>query len=251
MNRGWVLVTGGAKRLGRACALALAEAGFEIALHYNTSAAEAEATAEEVRAFGRRAVILPADLGDDAAVEGLAPAAAIAAGAALIGLVNSASIFEHDMVESLTAEAFRRHMAVNALAPARLAQALAAQLPAGARGAIVNFLDFKLAQPYPDHFSYTLSKYALAGATEMMARGLAPRIRVNAISPGYTLPSPGQAQADFERLHAQTPLAIGATPADIGAACAYLMTAPAVTGQTIFVDAGLRFRSQDKDLAFQ
>jgi NAD(P)-dependent dehydrogenase (short-subunit alcohol dehydrogenase family) len=176
--------------------------------------------------------------------------AARLANAPLRGLVNCAALFEHDVIDDFTPALAERHMRVNAYAPAILARALAAQLPDGVTGAVVNFTDFKLAQPYPDHFAYTLSKYALAGATDLLARALAPRVRVNAVAPGYVLPAPGQPAADFERLHAQTPLARGVTESDIAAAALYLLEAPAVTGQTIHVDAGLRFRSRERDLIF-
>lgn len=244
---GWALVTGGGKRLGRASALALAQAGFDVVVHYNGSAAEAEATCADIEAHGRAARAVRADLSDDTQTMCLLAAA----GAPLTALVNSAAIFEHDDLATFSPAALERHVAINTLAPVRLIQVFAAALPAQARGVVVNFLDFKLASPYPDHLSYTLSKYALMGATEVLARALAPRIRVNAVAPGYTLPAPGQADADFARLHAQTPLAYGATPEDVGRAVAYLATAPAVTGQTIYVDSGLRHVSHETDFAFR
>jgi hypothetical protein len=221
-----------------------------VVVHYNSSAAEAQATAEEIAATGRRAVSLGADLGDPAALATLIATAAAAAGP-LTALVNSASIFEHDVIADLTRAAFDRHMAINTFAPLQLTQGFAAQLPEGRRGVVINFLDFKLAQPYPDHLSYTLSKYALMGATEVLARALAPAVRVNAVSPGYTLPSPGQSNADFQRLHGQTPLQYGATPSDVGAAVAFLACNPAITGQTLLIDAGLHFKSVERDMAFQ
>jgi NAD(P)-dependent dehydrogenase (short-subunit alcohol dehydrogenase family) len=248
--RPWVLVTGAGQRLGRAVALHLGAHGWNVAAHHNSSAATAETAAAEIRTGGGVAVTIGADLSYPAAAAAIVARAAAAAGAPLTALVNCAAIFEHDLADTFTSEGFDRHMHVNALAPALLAQAFAAALPDDAHGAIVNFLDFKLVQPYPDHFTYTLSKYALAGATELLARALAPRVRVNAVAPGYALPSPGQADADFERLHAATPLAYGATPDDIAGAVRYLLEAPAVTGQTIYVDAGLRFWSRDRDLAF-
>lgn len=246
-HRGWALVTGGGKRLGRAAALALADAGYDIVVHYNGSQADADATCADIMARGRDAASVRADLSDDAQAAGLVAAA----GKPLTALVNSAAIFEHDDLAGFSPAALSRHMAINAQAPLRLMQAFAAALPGASRGVVVNFLDFKLASPYPDHLSYTLSKYALMGATEMLARALAPRIRVNAVAPGYALPAPGQSDADFARLHAQTPLAYGATPEDVGRAVAYLATAPAVTGQTIYVDAGLRHQSHETDFAFR
>ena len=135
--------------------------------------------------------------------------------------MNCAAIFEHDTIDTFSQELLERHIALNAMTPAMLAREFAEALPEGARGVVVNFLDFKLANPYPDHFSYTLSKYALAGATELLARALAPRVRVNAVAPGYVLPAPGQAEADFERLHDDTPLGIGPTPEHVAHAVAF------------------------------
>jgi NAD(P)-dependent dehydrogenase (short-subunit alcohol dehydrogenase family) len=244
----WALVTGAGKRLGRATALALAEAGFHVVVHYGRSLTEAADTIAAIHAMGREAIAISADLADAEA-----PAALIAAasqGRALTHLINCASIFEHDEITDFSEAHFARHMRVNAFAPVALAQAFAAHLPADARGSIVNFLDFKLQQPYGDHLSYTLSKYALAGATEVLARALAPRIRVNAVAPGYALPSPNQAQADFERLHAQTPLARGTQPEEVAQAVAFLCRNEAVTAQTIVIDSGLRFRNFERDLAF-
>ena len=246
----WVLVTGGGQRLGRAVALAAGAGGWSVAVHYNSSATGADSVAAEIRAGGAKSISIGADLSDAASAEALVAQTAAKAGAPVGALVNCAAIFEHDVVETFTAAAFDRHMHVNALAPALLAKSFAAALPDDAHGAIVNFLDFKLAQPYPDHFAYTLSKYALAGATELLARALAPKVRVNAVAPGFILPAPGQADADFQRLHADTPLGRGATPDDIAAAVLFLLAAPAITGQTIYVDAGLRFRPRDRDLAF-
>ena len=246
--RPWVLVTGGAKRLGRAVVLQAAAHGWNVAIHYASSGTDAETAATEARARGGEAVAIGADLAHEA--DTLVGEAAALAGAPMQGLVNCAALFDHDVVETFTPELAERQMRVNAYAPVTLASALATQLPAGATGAVVNFLDYKLVQPYPDHFSYTLSKYALAGATELLARALAPRVRVNAVAPAYALPSPGQSDADFHRLHADTPLERGATPQDVAAAALFLLAAPTVTGQTIYVDAGLRFRSRDKDFAF-
>ncbi len=244
------LITGAAQRLGRAVALELARAGWGIVVHYRRSAAEAEAVAEEARAAGARAAIVGADLDDKAERHALITHATQKAGAPLSALINCAAMFEHDTIDTLTEAALQRHIALNTFTPALLAREFAEALPEGARGAIVNFLDFKLANPYPDHFSYTLSKYALAGATELLARALAPRVRVNAVAPGYVLPAPGQSQAAFQRLHADTPLQYGPTPEDVAHAARFLLENEAVTGQTLYVDAGRRFRSHARDMEF-
>lgn len=246
--RPWVLVTGAAKRLGRAVALHAAERGWNVAIHYASSQKDAESVARDCEGRGATCVTVSGVLPD--AADRLIDDASARADAPMVALVNCAAIFEHDVIDDFQPATADKHMHVNAYAPVLLTRALARQLPEGVTGAVVNFLDFKLAQPYPDHFAYTLSKYALAGATELLARDLAPRVRVNAVAPGYILPAPGQADADFQRLHDDTPLQRGATPEDIAAAALYLLEAPVVTGQTIYVDAGLRFRSRDRDFAF-
>jgi NAD(P)-dependent dehydrogenase (short-subunit alcohol dehydrogenase family) len=246
----WALVTGAGKRLGRAVALDLARAGWGVVVHYRNSGADAEAVAKEARALGGAAAIVGADLEEPAERHALIGKAIEAAGAPLDALVNCAAMFEHDTIDTLSVEKLQRHIALNTLTPSLLAREFAEALPEDARGAVVNFLDFKLASPYPDHFSYTLSKYALAGATELLARALAPRVRVNAVAPGYVLPAPGQAEADWQRLHDDTPLEQGPTPDDIAQAARYLLEAQAVTGQTIYVDGGRRFRTYDRDMGF-
>jgi|CXWL01.1.fsa_nt_gi NAD(P)-dependent dehydrogenase (short-subunit alcohol dehydrogenase family) len=246
----WALVTGAGRRLGRAVALDLARAGWGVAVHYRNSASPAEAVANEARAAGGNAVIVGADLDDAPARHALITHAAQKAGAPLSALVNCAAMFEHDSIDSLTEETLHRHIAVNTLTPALLAREFAEALPEEARGSVVNFLDFKLASPYPDHFSYTLSKYALAGATELLARALAPRVRVNAVAPGYVLAAPGQSDADYQRLHDDTPLRYGPTPDDVANAVRFLIENEAVTGQTIYVDAGRRFRNYERDMGF-
>lgn len=249
--RKWALVTGAGKRLGRAVALELGRAGWGVVAHYNASAKDAEDVAAEIRAMGSEAATFSADLSHVDALAKLVADAQKAAQGALTGLVNSAAMFEHDVVDTVLPTTLDHHMRVNALAPALLARALTAELEEGATGAVVNFLDFKLATPYPDHFSYTLSKYALAGATELLARGLAPRVRVNAVAPGYVLPAPGQSEDDYKKKHADTPLARGTTPEDIAGAVRFLLENPAITAQTIFVDSGLRFRSFERDIGFE
>jgi NAD(P)-dependent dehydrogenase (short-subunit alcohol dehydrogenase family) len=249
MNRKWALITGGARRLGRAVTLHLAECGWNVAIHYHGSEDEAAATVDAIKQGGAEAVGVFHDLG--AGAEALIADTIRATGAPLHALINSAALFEHDTLDALNAATFERHMRVNALAPSQLTAAFARELPERANGAVVNILDFKLAAPYPDHYSYTLSKYALAGATEIAARALAPRVRVNAVAPGYVLAAPGQSDADFARLHDQTPLARGATPADVADAVGFLLANEAITGQTIYVDAGLRFTAPDTDFMFR
>lgn len=246
----WALVTGAGQRLGRAVAIGLAQAHWGVVLHYRGSAPEAEHAATIARAHSGGAVTVKADLGDPAERAALVAHATEKAGAPLVGLVNCAAIFEHDIIDTLSQDALNKHMELNAFTPAVLAREFAEALPDGARGAVVNFLDFKLASPYPDHFSYTLSKYALAGATDLLARALAPRVRVNAVAPGYVLPAPGQSDEDWKRLHDDTPLERGPNPEDIASAARFLLENEAVTGQTIYVDSGRRFRSYDRDMGF-
>ncbi|MBB6251324.1 SDR family oxidoreductase [Nitrospirillum iridis] len=244
----WLLVTGGAKRLGRLIALTAARSGWDVVLHYNASAAAAAATAGEIRALGRQAAVAQADLADAAQVETLVQRAAAAAGEPLEGLVNSASLFEWDDAASLTAQGFVNHQTVNALAPILLIRALHQSLSPDQRGAVVNVLDFKLANPNPDHLSYTVSKYALAGASRVLARSLAPRVRVNSVSPGYVLPAPGQDEAEFRRLSRRNPLDSAPDPQQVADAVVFLLNHDTITDQDIAVDCGLRFLSLDRDV---
>jgi NAD(P)-dependent dehydrogenase (short-subunit alcohol dehydrogenase family) len=246
----WALITGAAQRLGRAVALELARTGWAVVIHYRRSAKQAETVAGEVQKSGGRAALVCADLDDAAARGALIGEATRSAGASLDALVNCAAIFEHDTIDTLTEAVLQRHMATNALTPSLLAREFAEALPEEKRGAVVNFLDFKLASPYPDHFSYTLSKYALSGATDLLARALAPRVRVNAVAPGYVLPAPGQSEEDYRRLHNDTPLRRGPTPEDIASAVRFLLENEAVTGNTIYVDGGRRFQSFERDMGF-
>ena len=244
----WLLVTG-VRRLGAEIAKEAAARGWSVLLHYSSGADEAEQVAADIRANGGDAKTVQCDFADAAAVSSFIPQCAKLAGAPIIGLVNCAAIFKHDDAATFTSEALAHHFAINATAPMLLTQALAAQIDAPQRS-VVNLLDYKLATPYQDHFAYTISKFALAGATEMFARALAPGVRVNAVAPAYALPSPGQPQHSFEQQHDKTPLGYGVTPNDVVAAILYLLEAPAVTGQVIYVDAGQRFLPRDRDFAF-
>lgn len=171
-GKGAALVTGASKRIGRALAEALAEDGYALAVHYNASREEADAFVAAIEAKGGRAAALGADLSDPDAAAGLIDAARAALGPVSV-LVNSASVFEDDAYDTLTAASFRRHMDANALAPALLSQTFAAQAPDGAM--IFNLLDYKLFNMNADFFSYTLSKAALMTMTQMLARALAPK----------------------------------------------------------------------------
>lgn len=246
----WALITGAAQRLGRAVALELGRHGWGVVIHHRASHEAAQALAREIRAYGGAAALVSAELGDEVERHALIAHAHAAASAPLSALINCAAMFEHDTIDTLGEESLLKHMRVNALAPSLLAREFAEALPETERGAVINFLDFKLANPYPDHFSYTLSKYALMGATDLLARALAPRVRVNAVAPGYALPAPGQAQADYERLHQQTPLHRGPSAEDVAHAARFLIENEAVTGQTIYVDSGRRFQSHDRDMGF-
>ncbi|MGZ3278242.1 MAG: SDR family oxidoreductase [Caulobacteraceae bacterium] len=246
--RGVALITGPGRRNGRAQALALAGAGFDIALHCHNSCAEAEGAAAEIAALGRRAEVLRADLADEQETRGLVAAAHRALGPVTL-LINNASVFEDDRIETLASDIWRAHMEVNLHAPLVLSQSFAAELPQDRSGLIINILDQRVWNPNPQFFSYSLSKAALWMATRTMAQGLAPRIRVNGIGPGPTLPSIHQTPEMFQAEAEHTPLQRRATPADIAAAALYLIDAPSVTGQMIAVDGGQHLAWLTPDIA--
>jgi NAD(P)-dependent dehydrogenase (short-subunit alcohol dehydrogenase family) len=231
------LVTGGAQRIGRAIALALVKRGYAVALHARHSRAEADGLVGEIAAAGGCAATVVADLADHAEVLRLVPAAAGAVGPLTL-LVNNAAEFEPDEIGHLDRDRFDRHFAVNLRAPIFLAEAFAAQLPAGAGGAIVNLLDQRVLKPTPRFLSYGLAKSALHVATTTLAQALAPRIRVNAVAPGPTLPSSRQDAQSFARQVGTLPLDHGPTPQEIADAVVYLASAASVTGITIAVDGG-------------
>ncbi|MBE9603381.1 SDR family oxidoreductase [Acetobacteraceae bacterium H6797] len=231
------LVTGAARRLGRAVSLALAEAGFDLALHYATSEAEAEALAVQIRALGRKAVALKADLAIEAEVQALLPDAEAALGTVGV-LVNNASAFERDEWHDASRESWDRHMEPNLRAPFVLIQALAQRLPAEAEGAVINLLDQRVWSLTPHFVSYTISKAALWTVTQTMALALAPRIRVNGIGPGPALPSPRQSQAQFDAQCASVPLRHGTSPDEVARAALAILSMPSMTGQMIALDGG-------------
>jgi NAD(P)-dependent dehydrogenase (short-subunit alcohol dehydrogenase family) len=242
------LITGAGRRIGRAIALTLAQDGYAVVLHANHSRAEAQKLASEIVGTGGRASVVVADLADGTAVHGLIPAAA--AFGPLTLLVNNASQFDEDEIGSLERTRFERTIAVNLTAPVFLAQAFAAQAPDGADASIVNIVDQRVLKPTPRFFSYTLSKSALNSATVTLAQALAPKLRVNAVAPGPTLPSPRQSDEQFAVQAAAVPLKRGPSPEDIAAAVLYLAQAKSVTGTLIAVDGGqhLAWRTIDNDI---
>lgn len=243
------LVTGGARRLGREFALALAADGWDIAVHYGSARDDAADTVRRIRALGRRAVAVKADLSSEIATRKLFERGTQALGP-ISCLVNNAAVFEHDSAADFTTAALLSHMKINCAAPLLLAQALHAALPKKLRGVVINLLDQKLWNPNPDFLSYTMSKSALKEATTLLAQALAPRVRVVGIAPGITLPSHLQDQAAFERSHKMAPLGRSSTAADIAAAVVYLAGADAVTGTTLLVDGGQHLVPLQRDFSF-
>jgi NAD(P)-dependent dehydrogenase (short-subunit alcohol dehydrogenase family) len=246
------LVTGAARRLGRAIALRLAQAGCDVAVHHRNSGADAETTVADLRALGAEAHALAFDLSDPTALDAGFDRIVATFGRAPEVLVNSASMFEWDDIATVTPEALQRHAASNLHAPVLLTRRVFEASTETTRGLILNMLDQKLWNPNADHLSYTLTKYALQGFTAMMARRLAPRFRVCAIAPGYSLPDVGAASSDhFNATHDATPLQRGPTADDIAEAAAYLLRAHAVTGQTLIVDGGAHLVPADRDFSLR
>ncbi|MEQ8355438.1 MAG: SDR family oxidoreductase [Kiloniellaceae bacterium] len=231
------LVTGAARRIGAALARDLAAAGWAVAVHYRTSAADAEAVCAGIAAAGGRAIPLQADLREEAALVRLVDTAAAQLGP--IGLlVNNAAVFEFDDIESCDRASWDRHLETNLRAPFVLTQRFAENLPESAKGLVVNLLDTRVWHLSPGYLSYTLSKAGLWTLTQTLAQALAPRVRVNAIGPGPTLPSRGQSQSDFEARRAALPLGDGAGLEEICSALRFLVSAESMTGQMIGLDGG-------------
>lgn len=242
-----ILITGAGQRLGRAMAEDLAAAGHPLCLHYNRSGEETQALAAAIRSGGGQAVAVAADLSQAQAAAALVEAARRALGPLEV-LVNNASVYEEDRLLDFTAESWERNLAINLRAPALLTQAFLRQLPPDRQGSIVNLLDTRVAAPLAgDFLSYTVSKCGLEALTRMLAVELAPRVRVNAIAPGLTLPSNGQSEAEFRSAQAAAPLGRGAAVSDILRALHYLLAAAPVTGQILYVDGGERFLARPLD----
>jgi NAD(P)-dependent dehydrogenase (short-subunit alcohol dehydrogenase family) len=246
MPRGTALITGAARRIGRALALTAADAGYDVAVHYRGAPDEAEALAAEITALGRKAAAVPAELTEEAQTASLIGRAAAALGPVTL-LINNASVFRDDRIETVTRESWDAHIETNLRAPILLAQAFAAALPKGAEGLIVNMLDQRVWKPTPQFFSYGLSRAALWSATQVLAQALAPRIRVNGIGPGPTLPSIHQTTEEFDAEAHNVALQRRSSPEDVAAALRYLIDARQVTGQMIAVDGGqhLAWRTPD------
>jgi NAD(P)-dependent dehydrogenase (short-subunit alcohol dehydrogenase family) len=230
-------VTGAARRIGRALALGLAEAGYSVAVHHHSSQTAAEALVAEITQTGGKALALAADLSDETAVRKLLPDAAAVLGPIGV-LVNNASIFENDTVTTATRESWDVHLGINLRAPFVLIQDFAAQLPGDSGGVVINLLDERVWNLTPYFVSYTVSKMGLWTLTRTMALALAPRIRVNAIGPGPTLPNLRQTPTQFLDRCRNMPLRRGTSPREVAAAMRFILEAPALTGQMIALDGG-------------
>jgi NAD(P)-dependent dehydrogenase (short-subunit alcohol dehydrogenase family) len=244
------LVTGAGKRLGRAIALGLARDGWDIAVHYHRSRDEADTLVKEIVALGRKAAAIACDLGDAAQAGQLVEQCGKRLGP-LSCLVNSASLFEHDTLESLEPARWDSHVNVNLRAPLLLARDFAKQVPEGSTGCIVNLLDQKVFNLNPDFLSYTIAKIGLEGATRALAMALAPRVRVCGVAPGITLVSGEQTPAAFEKAHRMAPLGRSSDVDDVVGAVRYVVGARALTGTTLVVDGGQHLWGTRRDVQFE
>ena len=255
---GQALITGAAKRLGRAMAMYLAGRGLDVAIHYNGSKKDAEQAVEEAQGLGVRAVALQADLTVEEDMQNLVPRAVDALGGPLTVLVNSASIFEHDTIETGTRESWDRHIESNLRAPFVLTQVFAAQAPdpivggewdePEAQALIVNMVDQRVRKLTPHFASYTIAKMGLWTMTQTAAQTFGPRVRVNAIGPGPTMQGVRQSREHFEHQRRNTIMKRGSDASDVTGALGYLMDAPSVTGQLICVDSGQHLGWQTPDM---
>lgn len=250
MDQGVVIVTGGSKRIGREICIRLSIMGYDVLVHHRNSPSEAEETAKIINSDGGTALTYQADLSDLSSAKKLVDFAMENFGK-LSGIVNNASVFIHDDISSVSSESWDNHMTVNAKVPILLISQMLKSLKNGQNASIVNILDQKLSNPNPDYLSYTASKYVMLGMTDSLARGLAPKVRINAVAPGHTLASDKQSVQGFTRAQSSSPLGFGPSPEDIADAVCYLMGARAVTGQIIYVDAGERFLSRSRDVVFE
>jgi NAD(P)-dependent dehydrogenase (short-subunit alcohol dehydrogenase family) len=247
------LITGAAKRLGRAIACELSAAGWAVAVHYRRSQAEADELVAQIKTVGAQAAAFKADLNDEAQTLALLPAVHAEFGR-IDAVVNNASLFEYDTAASFSYALAARQFAANTAAPVLLARELHRMLEEGgdgAQGCVVNLLDQKLWNYNPDYLSYTLSKAALQAATTMLAQALAPRLRVCGIAPGITLTSgEHMSAAGFAKAHQMSPLGRSSEPRDVAQAVRFLLDAPAITGHTLLVDGGQHLIPMPRDVAF-
>ena len=250
-----VLITGAAKRIGRGLALGFASRGWDVAVHFGGSEGQAQEVVQSIRALGRRAVALHADLGVESDVARLVPACIDALGG-LHCVVNNASSFVEDTARDFSYPRLLEMMAINVGAPLALARALYDATPDSAtddetqRRCVINVLDQKLYNMNPDYLSYTLTKAALENATVALAQALAPKLRVVGLAPGLTLPSADMTQAEFEAAHKVTPLGRASRVEDVVAAACYLADAAGVTGTTLVVDGGQHLVPSPRDIMF-
>lgn len=251
------LITGAGKRLGRAMALYLADRGFDVAVHYASSADEAEEVAELIRAKGQQACTVQADLLNEDETQALTDAAIAGIGGPLTVLINNASIFEYDNIETATRDSWDRHLESNLRAPFVLTQHFAAQLPTSeiddmnepvAPGLVINMIDQRVRKLTPEFMTYTIAKMGLWAFTQTAAQALAPACRVNAIGPGPTLRGGRQSEAHFAKQRAATVLQRGSNTSDITGALGYFLDAPGVTGQLLCVDGGQHLGWQTPDV---
>ena len=237
VNIGVAVVTGAARRIGRVIALDLAAQGWAVAVHCHRSEADANETVDEIRHRGGAAARITADLADERQLHTIISGATRELGPVTC-LINNASIFEDDHIATVTADSLDRHLAINMRAPLFLTQAFAAQLPDGEKGNVINVIDQRVWNLTPYFTSYSLSKSGLWSLTQISAMALAPDIRVNAIGPGPTFPSPRQSPEQFERQWSNVPLGEAVPPEQIGEAVRFILAASSMTGQMIALDGG-------------
>lgn len=250
-----ILITGAAKRIGRMIALRLAGDGYDTILHYHQSADDIKTLQQEIQAMGRSASLFQANLLETQPLAESFKNHCMAHEILPIGVINSASSLQYDVFEDATSDQFNHHFHINCCAPILLMQAAVKLRDMMANQdcqlVFINLLDFKLSNPAPDYFTYSLSKFGLREAGLMLAKSLAHKnVRVCSISPGYSLPKAGQDQAEFDEIHKQTPLGYGVGVNEIADSVIFILKTPSLTGQDIIIDCGLRFRALNKDISF-